>query len=129
MIKSDTIIAVKDVEKSSKWYQSLLACKSIHGGSEFDVLVDENNEVIISLHKWSEHEHPTMIDENITAGNGLILYFRTDTMDAIRANADSIDCTIEEDIHLNPNSNKRQFCLRDLDGYYLIISEFHNYLG
>jgi len=58
MIKSDPIIAVKDVEQSSKWYQILFDCKSIHGGKEFDVLVDEHDEVIICLHKWDEHEHP-----------------------------------------------------------------------
>ena len=129
MIKSDPIIAVKDVEKSSVWYQSLLACKSMHGGSEFDVLATENNDVILCLHKWGEHEHPTMLHQNKATGNGLILYFRTSNMEAIRKNADKVGGSIEEEIRINPNTNKREFSMRDLDGYYLTISEYHDYEG
>jgi len=129
MIKSDPIIAVKDVEQSSKWYQILFGCTSIHGGEEFDVLVDENKEVIICLHKWGEHQHPTMINQNINPGNGLILYFRTTRMETIYNNIEKTGSTIEKEIQLNPNSKKREFSLRDLDGYYLIITEYHNYKG
>jgi len=39
MIKIDPIIAVKDVEASSKWYQSVFGYRSMHGGKEFDILV------------------------------------------------------------------------------------------
>ena len=35
----------------------------------------------------------------------------------------------EDDIHLNPNSTKKEFSLRDPDGYYLTITEFHKYEG
>jgi catechol-2,3-dioxygenase len=59
MIKIDPIIAVKDVEASSKWYQSVLGCRSMHGGKEFDILISENDEVLLCLHKWGEHGHPT----------------------------------------------------------------------
>jgi len=129
MIKSDPIIAVKDVEQSSKWYQTLFDCKSIHGRKEFDVLVDENDEVILCLHKWGEHEHPTMINQNTNTGNGLILYFRTTKMETIYKNAEKIGCSIEKEIHTNPNTKKREFSLRDIDGYYLTITAYHNYEG
>ena len=69
MTKIDPIIAVKDIEISSKWYQSVFNCRSMHGGKEFDILVSENNEILICLHKWGEHEHPTMTNPNITPGN------------------------------------------------------------
>ena len=129
MTKIDPIIAVKDVVASSKWYQSVLGCKSLHGGKEFDILVSEDDEILICLHKWGEHNHPTMADPNITPGNGLILYFRTENMDAIRQNVEKIGSLIEEDIHLNPNSKKKEFSLRDPDGYYLTITKFHKYEG
>lgn len=129
MTKTDPIIAVKDVEKSSEWYQTLLGCKSAHGGAEFDVLRDETNEVILCLHLWEAHGHPTMADQSILPGNGLILYFRTDNLETVRNNAENLSCIIEKEIHLSPNSHKREFALRDPDGYYLIISEFHNYGG
>lgn len=128
-MKMDPIIAVKDVEASSKWYQSVLGCKSMHGGKVFDILVSEDNEVIICLHQWGEHEHPTMENPAITPGNGLILYLRTENMEQIRENVKKLGYPIEEDIHLNSNSTKREFALRDPDGYYLIITEFHKYEG
>ena len=128
MTNMDPIIAVRDIETSSVWYQSVLGCRSMHGGKDFDILVSENDEVLICLHKWEEHGHPTMI-KAITPGNGLILYLRTENMDVIRENAEKIGCCIEEDIHLNPNSRKMEFSLRDPDGYYLTITEYHKFEG
>lgn len=129
MTKLDPIIAVKDVEISSRWYQSVFGCRSMHGGKEFDILISENHEVLICLHKWGEHGHPSMKNQNITPGNGLILYFRTKNMNAIRQNVENIGGVIEEDIHLNTNSMKMEFSLRDPDGYYLTVTEFHTYEG
>jgi predicted enzyme related to lactoylglutathione lyase len=129
MTKLDPIIAVKDVEASSKWYQSVFNCRSMHGGKDFDILVSENDEILICLHKWGEHDHPTMADPNITPGNGLILYFRTENMETVRENVERIGSLIEEDVHLNPNSTKKEFSLRDPDGYFLTITEFHKYEG
>jgi hypothetical protein len=118
MTKIDPIIAVKDVEASSKWYQSVFGFRNMHEGREFVTLVSENDEVLICLHKWGEHQHPTMTDPDITSGNGLILYFRTENMNIIRQNVEKIGGFIAEDIHLNPNSRKKEFSLRDPDGYY-----------
>lgn len=129
MIKIDPIIAVKDVNASSEWYKSVFGCKRTHGGNEFAVLEGENNEILICLHKWGEHWHPSMANPNITPGNGLIFYIRTENMNAIRQNVEKLGWNIEEDIHLNPNSTKKEFSLRDPDGYYLTITEFHKYEG
>lgn len=129
MTKIDPIISVKDVEASSGWYQSVFGWKSIHGGNTFDVLTDKNNEILLCLHKWGEHGHPTMMNPDNMPGNGLILYFRTEDMSAIRKNIEKSGYPVEEDIHLNPNSTKKEFSLRDPDGYYLTITEFHLYEG
>lgn len=129
MTKADLIIAVSDVEASSHWYQTLLGCESIHGGEEFDVLVNKKNEVLLCLHKWGVHDHPTMQNPKIAPGNGLILYLRTGDMSKIRQNADKMKCVIEEEVHMNNNSKYKEFSLRDPDGYYLTISEYHNYTG
>ena len=127
MIKTDPIIAVKDIVHSSQWYQQLLECTSIHGGDEFDVLVDGEGQVVLCLHKWQEHEHPTMSDPSASPGNGLILYFRTSSMEQVRANLESMGGQVEDEVSVNPNSHHREFTLRDPDGYYLIISEYHDY--
>lgn len=129
MIKNDPIIAVKDVEISSNWYQSLLGCKSLHDGNEFDILADDNNNVILCLHKWGTHEHPTMMSSEIKPGNGLLLYLRVDNMENIKKNTEALNIKLEEKIRLNENSGKKEFALRDPDGYYLIISEYHEYQG
>ena len=129
MNKIDPIIAVKDVEASSRWYQSVFDCRSMHGGKEFDILLSSENEVFLCLHKWGAHGHPTMENPMITTGNGLILYFRTEHMNRIRENVRREGHTVEEEIHLNPNSTKLEFSIRDPDGYYLTVTEFHKYEG
>lgn len=122
MIKNQPIIGVQDVERSAHWYQTLLNCKGTHGGDTFEMLTDENDDIFLCLHKWGEHEHPTLSDASITPGNGLILYLQVQDLDKIWNNARELKANIEEPPHLNPNSGKRQFCLRDLDGYYLMIT-------
>jgi uncharacterized glyoxalase superfamily protein PhnB len=129
MIKVDPIIAVKDVESSSIWYQQVFGFKRNHGGDTFSVLVSDDNEIILCLHKWAEHNHPTMMNPDIPAGNGLLLYFRTDNMNSIYQNAIAAGSAIEEEIHLNTNSRRQEFSVRDPDGYFLTVTEFHEYEG
>lgn len=129
MTKLDPIIAAKNVEASAEWYKTIFLFKRQHGGEHFAVLVSDGNEIILCLHKWEEHAHPTMNNPNIPAGNGLILYFRTDNMNEIYQNAINAGSEIEEALHLNPNSLKREFSFRDPDGYFLTVSEYHQYEG
>ena len=85
MAKLDPIIAVKDV--GSQFYfgiNKFLGFRRTHGGKErFAVLVSENDEIMLCLHKREEHNHPTLMLSGITPGNGLMLYFRTDDMKVI----------------------------------------------
>ncbi len=129
MTKTDPIIAVKDVEASSAWYQSVFGCRSLHGGKSFDILVSEKGDVLLCLHHWGDHGHPSMQNPAVTPGNGLILYFRTDKLQGIRKNVGEMNWPVEEEVHLNENSTKNEFSLRDPDGYYLTITEFHTYEG
>lgn len=122
MTKLETIIAVKNISESSEFYQKLLGCKSEHGGDTFEILTSDNN-VVLCLHKWGEHEHPTMLNPTKENGNGLILFFRVDNLNKVFEKAKTIKAHIETAIHYNENSLKNQFTLKDLDGYYLIISE------
>jgi len=122
MIKNQSILAVSDVSKSSAWYQKLLGCNSKHGGNTFEMLSDNEDNIFLCLHKWGEHEHPTLSNSKIQAGNGLVLYIQVLDLDEVWHNAQSLNATIEEEPHLNPNSGKQQFCVRDLDNYYLMIT-------
>ena len=122
MVRTETIIAVKNVSESSVFYQKLLGCSSAHSGDTFEILKDGDT-VILCLHKWGEHEHPTMIDSEKENSNGLILFFRVSNINRILENAKILNALIEKEIHYNKNSLKNQFILRDPDNYYLIISE------
>ncbi len=122
MIRTETIIAVNDVEKSAEWYQQLLHCKRNHGGSTFEILADQDNTAILCLHKWGEHEHPTMTNPRIQPGNGLILYFRVSNLTGLWENAQRLKAVVEAPPHLNHNSGQEEFSLRDPDGYYVTVS-------
>jgi catechol 2,3-dioxygenase-like lactoylglutathione lyase family enzyme len=128
-MKLDPIIAVKDVELSAKWYASVLGCRNLHGGHAFAILVTEDGDVLLCLHQWGTDEHPTMADPSITAGNGLLLYFRVKNMRDVLANVERLGYLIEEELHLNTNSNRKEFSLRDPDGYFLTITDDHQYEG
>lgn len=107
----------------------MFGCKSKHGGDEFDILVNEENEVLLCLHKWGAHDHPTLEKPLNFKGNGLILYFRTKSLERCMQKAVGLGAQIESEIQGNSNSMKREFSLRDPDGYYITITEFHNYEG
>lgn len=124
-MKLDPIIGVADVQVSSQWYQSVFGFTSSHGGEEFEVLTSHVGDVILCLHKWNEHDHPTMRAPDSTIGNGLILYFRAKNIEEIFVKVKSVGSALESEIQLNPNSKKKEFSLRDLDGYYITVSEFH----
>jgi catechol 2,3-dioxygenase-like lactoylglutathione lyase family enzyme len=62
-MRSHPLIAVSDVEASSRWYQRLLGCRSDHGGPDYERLVDRGGALILQLHRWEvEHEHGAIGD-------------------------------------------------------------------
>ena len=55
--KSQTLIAVRDVEASSRWYQRLLGLRSDHGGPHYERLL-AGGELVLQLHHADvEHHH------------------------------------------------------------------------
>lgn len=126
-MKIDPILAVKNVQESSQWYQTVFACTSIHGGDEFDVLTSKEGEIFLCLHKWGAHDHHTLKNPDITPGNGLILYFRIKNMEEVRENLRGMSYALEQEIQVNPNSGKKEFSIIDPNGYYLTVSEFHTF--
>jgi hypothetical protein len=65
-----------------------------------------------------------MSPDDGTPGNGLILFFRvTDYDDALKRTR-ALVARFEEEPHVNPKTQTREFSLRDPDGYYVTISAF-----
>jgi hypothetical protein len=63
-----------------------------------------------------------MSPDEASPGNGLILFFRVDDFDMTLKRARALVARFEEEPHVNPNTQTREFSLRDPDGYYVAIS-------
>ena len=128
-IRLDPVIAVNDLGLSADWYCKVFGLNHPPGEDHFVVLRNSENEVVLCLHPWEKDNHPTMLDRSIPVGNGLLLYFRRQDWKVIKSNLERIGWQIEEEVHVNPNSRRQEFSFRDPDGYYITVTEFHNYEG
>ena len=63
-----------------------------------------------------------MSPDHGTAGNGLLLFFRIDDFDLALRRARSLVPQLEQEPRLNPNTQTKEFSLRDPGGYYVTIS-------
>ena len=124
MKRTWTIIGVGDVPGSFKWYQSLFGQpETPPAHPHFGQILDADGTVLLCLHAWGAHEHPSLTSaEHATPGNGLLLFFRVDDFDAALRRARALVPPLEEEPHVNPNTGTSEFSLRDPDGYYVTIS-------
>ena len=100
MIRLWTIIGVRDVAASFRWYQSLLC-----------------------LHEWGAHEYASLASPALAPpGNGLLLFFRVDDLAAALARARALAPRLEEEPHRNPGTESTEFSIRDPDGYHVTIN-------
>ena len=124
MKRTWTIIGVRDVADSFTWYQSLFGQPAISPAHDhFGQILDEDGTVLLCLHRWGAHEHPTLMSPDEAApGNGLLLFFRVDDYDGALKRARQLVDRFAEEPHVNPNTQTSEFSLRDPDGYYVTIS-------
>jgi catechol 2,3-dioxygenase-like lactoylglutathione lyase family enzyme len=119
-----TIIGVADVPRSFKWYQSLFGQpETPPPHAAFGDIHDSDGTVLLCLHEWGAHEHPSLRSPgHAPPGNGLLLFFRVDDFDVTLHRARALVTRLEEEPHMNPNTGTNEFSLRDPDGYYVTIS-------
>ena len=124
MKRTWTIIGVRNVAESFRWYQSLFGQPAtVPAHDFFGQLVDTDGTVLLCLHEWGAHEHPSLESpERAMPGNGLLLFFRVDDLDEALARARRLPTRLEEEPNLNPSTGTLEFSLRDPDGYYVTIS-------
>jgi len=124
MKRTWTIIGVSDVPSSFKWYQSLFGQpKTPPGHDYFGQILDSDGTVLLCVHQWGAHEHPSLMSpDHGIPGNGLLLFFRVDDFDPALKRARALVARLEEEPHVKPNTRTKEFSLRDLDGYYVTIS-------
>jgi catechol 2,3-dioxygenase-like lactoylglutathione lyase family enzyme len=119
-----TIIGVADVPASFTWYQSLLGLPaSAPAHPYWGQVVDTDGTVLLCLHEWGSHEHPSLTSAtHAKPGNGLLLFFRVDNFAESLSAARKLVAGLEEEPHVNPNTGTAEFALRDPDGYYVMVS-------
>ncbi|MCU4414007.1 VOC family protein [Acinetobacter sp. WU_MDCI_Axc73] len=121
-MRPQPLIAVHDVEYSSKWYQHVLGSKSNHGGAEYEQLLNEQDEMILQLHQWEAHHHPYLGDPNISKGNGVLLWFETSDFDALVERLNHHHVEILETVKVNTNANHREVWFKDPGGYVIVVA-------
>ena len=124
MKRTWTIIGVEDVARSFKWYQSLFGqLETPPAHDYFGQILDPDGTVLLCLHRWGAHEHPTLASpDRSEPGNGLLLFFRVDDFDEALFRARALVARLDEEPHVNPNTGTKEFALRDPDGYYVMVS-------
>lgn len=121
-MRPQPLIAVADVEASSRWYCRLLDGESGHGGPLYEQIL-RHGETLMQLHHWRDEDHPNLGDPAAAAhGYGVLLWFQTDDFDAAVARAHEIGAEIVAGPLTNPNARQREIWLRDRDGYVVVIA-------
>jgi len=128
-VRAQPLIAVTDVEASSRWYQRLLDCRSDHGGRNYERLV-WNDSLILQLHSFKvEHDHGAIGDPSDRPyGNGVLLWFEVEDFDDAVQRAGEIGAQVVLPKHRNPpppedgGPNHWEFWVKDPDGYVVVLS-------
>ena len=124
MRRTWTIIGVRDVPGSFRWYQSLLGLPETAPAHDyFGQILDSDGTVLLCAHRWGDHEHPSLTTpDHAQPGNGLLLFIRVDDFDMALTRARALVARLDEEPHMNPNTGTMEFSVRDPDGYYVTIS-------
>jgi predicted enzyme related to lactoylglutathione lyase len=127
--QTQTMLAVRDVEASSRWYQHLLGLQSDHGGPEYERLVADDV-LVLQLHTWeSDHHHGHIGDPDAPPGNGVLVWFGEVTdFDAAVERAAQLDAPVVLPPHRNPPEGEgngpshREIWIKDPDGYTVVVA-------
>lgn len=123
------MLCVHDVEAISRFYQTLLGLRSAHGGPEYERLETADGRLIMQLHHWDvDHEHGPIADPAAKPyGNGVLLWFEIDDIDAAIARASALGAEVVKPRHRNPADGKGgpnhwEIWLRDPEGYSVVLA-------
>lgn len=122
------LIAVTDVEASSRWYRRLLGCSSAHGGREYERLV-ANGTLVLQLHSFDAHHGHGPIGDprDRPFGNGVLLWFELDDFEAAVERSALMGAEVVRPRHRNPPTGEGgpghwEIWLHDPDGYTVVLA-------
>jgi predicted enzyme related to lactoylglutathione lyase len=124
-----TLLAVRDVEASSRWYQALLGLRSDHGGPHYERLL-AGDVLVLQLHNREvEHHHGRIDDPGRARGNGVLVWFgEVADFDGVVARAAELGAPVRRAPHRNPPTGEgngpghREIWIEDPDGYVVVVA-------
>lgn len=127
--KAQTLLAVRDVEASSAWYQTLLGLRSDHGGPHYERLLADG-ELVLQLHSFDiEHGHGRIGDPDAPLGNGVLVWFgEVADFDGVIRRANDLRAPVVLAPHRNPalgqgnGPGHRELWITDRDGYIVVVA-------
>jgi extradiol dioxygenase family protein len=127
-MRPQPLIAVSDVEASSRWYRQLLGCASGHGGKTYE-RIEYGGQLVLQLHSFnSHHDHgPIGNPADRPYGNGVLLWFEVSDFDDVMTRAARMNVEIVMPKHRNPpdgdgGPNQWECWMRDPDGYMVVVA-------
>jgi len=122
-LRTQTLIAVRDVEASSRWYQRLLGFKSDHGGPQYERLQSSDGTLALQLHNWEiEHQHGRIGDPSKEIGNGVLLWFgEVADFDGVVTRAEELGAPVVLPPYTNGPAH-REIWIKDPDGYTVVVA-------
>lgn len=129
-MRPQPLLAVSDVEATSRWFQELLGARSDHGGPEYERLLSRDGSLILQLHRWEvEHEHGAIGDPDaLPYGNGVLVWFEVDDFDAAVGRSERLKAAVVLAPHRNPPEGEpggpahREVWLKDPNGYTVVLA-------
>jgi catechol 2,3-dioxygenase-like lactoylglutathione lyase family enzyme len=124
-VRSQPLIAVRDVRASSRWYQQLLGLDALPEHPHRDVYerILCDGRLVLQLHAWDKENHPNLVNPGAAPpGHGVLLWFEVDDFDAAVGRARALRAEVVLEPHVNPAPNHREVWLRDPDGYVVVIA-------
>jgi len=127
-VRSQPLIAVRDVPASSRWYAQLLGLErtSETMASDHAHIYDRlllNGALVLQLHAWDEEEHPNLMNRAAApVGHGVLLWFEVDDFDATVSRARALKANVLLEPLVNPAPAHREIWLQDPDGYVVVVA-------
>jgi catechol 2,3-dioxygenase-like lactoylglutathione lyase family enzyme len=126
-VKSQPILAVRDVRASARWYAQTLGSDEPTGSppSDHDHLyrrIYVGGQMVLQLHAWDEEDHPNLIHpDRAPVGHGVLIWFEVEDYVAAASRARAMGAQVIEET-VNPRPRHRELWLRDPDGYVVVLA-------
>ena len=122
MIEPRPLIGVSDVTASRLWYETLLGCRSDHGGTTYERLLD-GDRLVLQLHAWDDPEdhHEYLGTPDRPFGNGVLLWFLVDDFPGAVKRARGMEADVLEELY-NERGMQHECWIRDPDGYVVVLA-------